>query len=83
MVTAEVWLPKARDWSDVANEAKRTNKTIHVGRVFEICVEKGSELPESDPGRKFKGRSVFQGNNVRDQNWNWAEFKNYHLPPHR
>ena len=46
LVTAEVWLPKAREWSDVANEAKRMNKTIHVGRVFEICVEKGSELPE-------------------------------------
>ena len=61
LVNAEVWLPKPREWNDVANEAKRMNKTIHVGRVFEICVEKGSELPESDPGRKFKGRSVFRG----------------------
>ena len=25
----------------------------------DICVEKNSELPESDPSRKFKGRVVF------------------------
>jgi hypothetical protein len=65
----------------VANEAKKAGRTIHVGRVFEICVEKGSELPENDPGRKFKGRSVFQGNNVRDQNWNWAEFQELSSAP--
>ena len=43
-------------------------------RIFELCVEKGSELPEGDPARKFKGRSVFQGNQVKDENWNNAMF---------
>ena len=81
LVNAEVWLPCAREWSDVVAEARRMNKTVHVGRVFEICVEKGSELPERDPGRKFKGRSVFQGNNVRDHNWNWAEFQELSSAP--
>ncbi len=34
-----------------------------------------AELNEGDPRRKFKGRVVFQGNNVRDQNWNVAMFQ--------
>jgi hypothetical protein len=42
--------------------------------VFEICVEKGSELPQGRKPRKFKGRTVFQGNNVRDDNADVALF---------
>jgi hypothetical protein len=37
------------------------------GRVFGICVEKNAELLEGDPSRKYKGRVVFQGNQVLDQ----------------
>ena len=59
---------KVRPWSEVKAEAKRTGATIHVGRIFDICVEKNSELPPSDPRRKYKGRVVFGGNDVRDQN---------------
>ncbi len=29
---------------DVIDEAKRLNKQIHIGRLFDICVEKSSEL---------------------------------------
>ena len=47
----------------------------HVGRMFEICVEKGAELPKGNPGRKYKGRVVFQGNNVHDENWQAALFQ--------
>ena len=43
-------------------------------KVFEICVEKGSELPVGHKLRKFKGRTVFQGNNVRDENADVALF---------
>ena len=46
--------------------------TVHVGRIFEICVEKGAELNKGDPGRKFKGRVVYQGNNVKDENYDMA-----------
>ena len=53
--------------------SRQTGKA-HVGRVFEICVEKGSELPKGSPLRKFKGRTVFQGNNVQDENSNTALF---------
>ena len=44
----------------------------HFGRVFPIVVEKGSELPPDQ--RKYKGRVVFQGNNVKDQDNNVAVF---------
>jgi len=57
-------LDKVREWRDVVAEAK---DTVHVGRVFGILVEKGSELPKGHPLGEFKGRVVFQGNNVKDQ----------------
>ena len=66
-------LRKAGCW-DVSREAKASGRKAHVSRIFEICVEKGSELPENDPGRKFKGRVVFQGNDVKDENWDVAIF---------
>ena len=72
---------KVREWSDVAMEARKTGTKAHVGLIFEICVEKGSELPEGAPGRKFKGRVVFQGNNVRDENWNAAMFSELSSAP--
>ena len=55
--------------------AQSRNETYHFGRIFGICVEKGSELPPGDKGRKFKGRYVFQGNEVKDQNWEAAIFQ--------
>jgi len=64
----EVWLKdKPREWSDVAAEATSTDSKVHVGTVFGICVEKGSELEINDPERKFKGPYVFQGNRVKDE----------------
>jgi hypothetical protein len=56
-----------REWSDVSKEAIKNKTKVHVGKAFGICVEKGSELPQGDPMRKFKGRTVFQGNNVKDE----------------
>jgi hypothetical protein len=66
---------KVREWSDVANEARQNNQKTHVGRIFEICVEKNSELAPDNPARKFKGRVVFQGNQVKDENWDVALFQ--------
>eukprot|EP00972_Heterocapsa_arctica_P101389 14942994-Heterocapsa_arctica.AAC.1 len=40
-----------------------------------MCVEKNSELPAGHPKRKFKGRVVFQGNRVTNQNWEAAIFQ--------
>ena len=73
---AKVWDEGAvREWSQVAAEARRTGTKTHVGRIFEICVEKGAELPRGDPARKYKGRVVFQGNQVHDENWQSALFQ--------
>ena len=43
--------------------------------MFDICVEKNAELAEKDPRRKFKGRVVFSGDRVKDQNWDHAMFQ--------
>ena len=57
------------EWLQVIKEAnKGRSEKVHVGKIFEICVEKGSELEKGNPLRKFKGRTVFQGNNAKDEN---------------
>ena len=63
-----------RELHKIIQEARRKGEKVHLGRIFEACYEKGSELPENDPRRKFKGRTVFQGNNVRDENSDHALF---------
>ncbi len=66
---------KVREWKDVEREAKASRTTIHVGRLFAICVEKNAELPIGNPERKFKGRVVFDGSFVRDQDKQVALFQ--------
>ena len=69
LIKKTAWLfDTVTEWGEVAGKAKKSGKKVHVGKVFEICVEKGSELPEGHKLGKFKGRTVFQGNNVRDEN---------------
>ena len=36
-----------------------------MGRLFGFCVKKNAELAPDNPARKFKYRSVFEGNHVR------------------
>ena len=83
---------KVEEWRDVAKRAIKEKITIHVGRIFDICVEKGSELqtwlPDKDgnltirnPDKKYKGRAVFQGNNVRDENFDVALFNDLSSAP--
>ena len=43
-------------WKSVRNRARATGKTVHIGLVFGLCVEKGSELPKGAKQRKYKGR---------------------------
>ena len=66
---------KVREWSDVACEAQHGNYELNFGYLFGICVEKDSELPPLHPKRKFKGRVVFQGNRVTNQNWEAIVFQ--------
>ena len=58
----------------MASRAKRAGTKVHIGRIFDILVEKNSELAENDPNRKFKGRVVFEGCYVKDEENNWAIF---------
>jgi hypothetical protein len=64
-----------RDMSDVAAEAKRDMKEIQFGWLFGVCVEKNWELKSENPARGYKGRVVFQGNRVVNQNWDMAAFQ--------
>ena len=74
--TKVVWdETNVREWSDVAKEAQDAGVEINFCYLFGICVEKNSELPLGHPKRKFKGRVVFQGNRVTNQNWEAAIFQ--------
>ena len=75
LMKKKAWdMSSVREWEEVSKEAAKRGKKAHVGKIFEICVEKGSELPKGNPLRKFKGRTVFQGNNVKDENNDTALF---------
>ena len=58
---------RVRESSAVRAEARTRGATYHFGRIVELCYEKSSELPANHPDRKFKGRSVVLGDNIRDQ----------------
>ena len=50
-------------------------KESFIGRIFDLCVKKGHELPVGHEDRKFKGRVVFGGNDVWTQNRDIAIFQ--------
>ena len=72
-------LKSVQPWAQVVARAdklraKGVNIRLHRGRVFALCVEKGSELADGAEGKKFKGRIVFDGSDVVDENHNTAIF---------
>ena len=80
--TKGVWdESRVRECKSIVDEARKTGQTFHLGCIFEACYGKGSELPPDDPRRKFKGRTVFQGNNVRDQDSDHALFAEFGSSP--
>lgn len=77
-----VWdITKVRHAHEVRAEAKSSGKQAHFGRVVELCMEKGSELPAGSPGRKYKGRAVFLGDQVKDEMFDYAEFQDLSSSP--
>ena len=72
---------KVREKAQVRRESQQTGVAVHFARIFDLCVEKGSELPEGHPERKFKGRAVLQGDQVKDQNWETALFQDLSSSP--
>ena len=72
---------RVREKWEVTRDANRDGVLVHFARIFDLCVEKGSELPLGDKGRKYKGRAVLQGDQVRDQNWEAALFQDLSSSP--
>ena len=70
-----------RDWREVQEDYRKRGKKVHLAYLFGICVEKWSELPSGDPGRKFKYRVVFQGDQVVDEWWQAAQFEDLGSSP--
>ena len=78
----KVWdIDSVKEWDDVAAKARREKETVDFGYVFGICVLKNAELPEGSLARKYKGRVVFQGNRVVNQNWETAIFQDLGSAP--
>ena len=40
---------EVREWADVAREARKEWRVVHMGHAFGIMVEKNSELQKGDP----------------------------------
>ena len=64
-----------REYDDVTNEARRTGSKVHMARVHGLIYEKNFQLKEDNPQRKFKGRGVVLGDQVKDQNMEAALFQ--------
>jgi len=64
-----------REYDDVVREAKKNGKEVHMARIHGFCVEKNYQLPNDNPSRKFKGRGVLLGNQVKNQFWEAAFFQ--------
>ena len=70
-----------REYDDVVREAKRNGTEVHMARIHGICVEKNYQLPKGNPSRKFKGRGVLLGNQVKNQFWEAAFFQDLDNSP--
>ena len=60
---------------------RKSGVKAHAGRIFGIVVEKHPGLPIGHPDRKFKGRLVFQGNEVTDETAHYAIFSELSSSP--
>ena len=54
------------EWDTVSRQARLNKSEIHVGFLFGLMVEKGSEYDEGDVRRCYKYRVVSRGNDVKD-----------------
>ena len=59
----------------MAAEARESGQEANFGRLVELCYIKGAELPLGPEMRKYDGRVVFQGDQVKTQNWEAAMFQ--------
>jgi len=66
-------LETVREYEDVRDEAISKDLTVHFGHVRPLIFRKHSELEEKF--HVYKGRTIFRGDNVRDQDNNHAVFQ--------
>ena len=66
---------KVVEYDDVIKRCRLQRVAATFARIAELCTEKNSELPRAHPSRKFKGRAVYLGHNVRNQRFEWAVFQ--------
>jgi len=77
-----VWAEhKVEEFHVVQARYRKRNEKVHFARIFDICVEKGSELEDGNPEKKYKGRAVLQGDQVKDENWEAALFQDLSSSP--
>ena len=69
-------MASVREWEDVSREAKRRE-----GSRWKDVLRKEVNCLPMTPCGSFKGRTVFQGNNVRDENSDTALFQERLLMP--
>ena len=70
-----VWdLATVREQGDVAAQARNNNKNSF--RRF-LWHTKGRDFKEDDPAKKWKGRFVFRGSDVKDEYDDTANFQRY------
>ncbi|OLP93893.1 hypothetical protein AK812_SmicGene24167 [Symbiodinium microadriaticum] len=69
------YFSQTREYDDVIKEAKKKGEKVHMARVHGLIYEKNYQLKEDDPARKFKGRGVLLGDQVKDQNMEASLFQ--------
>jgi len=74
-------MSSVREARDVRAEARSTNTTVHMGMIAELCFQKASELEDGDPLKVYKGRHVFLGDQVKDQDFDYAVFNDLGSAP--
>ena len=69
-----------REYDEVVAEAKRDKREVHTARAWNMCRE---ELlaTRGKPRRKFQGRGVLLGNQVKNQHWEAAFFQDLENSP--
>jgi len=77
-----VWdIDSVREKSDVRKEATALGVCVFFAMIAELCFQKGSELEKGDPGQVYKGRHVLLGDQVKDNNFEAAQFQDLGSSP--
>ena len=80
LIQEGTWLPgSVIDRDALVESAKKSGKKIHLGQLMSICSIKFWEMPPTQ--HKYKGRIVFRGDCVKDENGAPAIFQELSASP--